>query len=355
MDEADHYNHISHCIIWRDVNLTIEASGVKIFFFFSFFLYRGKVHDLARFTKNLHVLFLRPHGTQPCLTWKGKIGQLTFYHNLCNTTENLTLPFKSDFANEMTCCSWYSYVQTCNLPYKNVSIVFSCPYNIFITIFKDIVSVLYVYFMSQCTPREFQSFNCLPCDSAQAMIDLYATGYICVIGAVAGSLISYMGNPGLCPRSGIQAFRFMPKMQSQTYYDCQKWLQQVCKHTNTCMQVSEYTHKQISKQNICNLQPMCAHMCLLRILSHNCKMSKKDGLFCPSICVWVRITVSVHQSTVWYVWYVWKYIYVESYVLNACNHQSSHSNSFLCILCHDSKLSEKDRLFCPTCMDVTGA
>ena len=33
-------------------------------------------------------------------------------HNLCNTTENVKIHFKSDFANKITCYSWCSYVQS---------------------------------------------------------------------------------------------------------------------------------------------------------------------------------------------------------------------------------------------------
>ena len=67
-------------------------------------------------------------------TRKGKIKLDRVWRSLCNTTKNLTLPFKSDFANEMASYLWYSYMQARNLPYKNVSIVFSSPYNIYYNI-----------------------------------------------------------------------------------------------------------------------------------------------------------------------------------------------------------------------------
>ena len=49
----------------------------------------------------------------------------------CSTKEYLLLPFKLEFANEMTYYLRYSYVQTHNLLYKIVSTVLSSSCNAF--------------------------------------------------------------------------------------------------------------------------------------------------------------------------------------------------------------------------------
>ena len=55
--------------------------------------------------------------------------------------ENLSSLFKLECANEMTCYSWYSYVQPHNLPYKIVKIVFGS----FMNAFCYNIKIYYIY------------------------------------------------------------------------------------------------------------------------------------------------------------------------------------------------------------------
>ena len=51
--------------------------------------------------------------------------------NLCNTTKTITIPFKSDFVNEITCYSWCRFVQTSKSTVQNCTYCFYSPYSAF--------------------------------------------------------------------------------------------------------------------------------------------------------------------------------------------------------------------------------
>ena len=80
------------------------------------------------------------------------IGQwwVQLWHNSCNTTKNLTIPFKSDFANNMTRYSWYSCVQACNIPCKVISIVFGRSYSVYSYNCEYIISIIFLVCLTMC-------------------------------------------------------------------------------------------------------------------------------------------------------------------------------------------------------------
>ena len=99
------------------------------------------------------------------------------WHNLFCTVKTFSLPFKVQCANQMTCYSWCSCVQTRNLRYKIVSIVFSSPYNGFFLQHLNILYLYYLYFVSLCVhmqaPGQESVFNWVPI----RIVSMYAIVY----------------------------------------------------------------------------------------------------------------------------------------------------------------------------------